>query len=164
MRRALLATLFGAQVLCTTLASAGAPSLNEDCRIGNRPIQVRYESSTPVFAQARQSSSSSPPVIFVNPEVYFVGRETQQWLYERQCVHIQRNHAVLREGEKGLRLEDEELADCTALTAMTTGSTPNRSLRAAIESDMQRVTQDETRWRQVLPGPRRRISFQRCPG
>ncbi len=38
-----------------------------------------------------------------------------------------------------------------------------RTLRVSIESDMERVLRED-RWRQVLPGPQRRILFDKCPG
>ena len=171
MRHAVGGLLLAAWICCATPATAGVPSLNEDCRDrNNRPVPVRYDTSVSVFAEARParpgSSGAAPVIIHVNPDVYFVGRQTQQWLYRRQCVHILENHSVVRDGEKGLRLADEEQADCAALAAVAgPSSSPasSRAVRASIESDMQRASRDD-KWHRLLPGPQRRISLERCAG
>jgi hypothetical protein len=170
MRYAVDGLLLAAWICCATLATAGVPSLDENCRDGNnRPVPVRYDTGVSVFAEARLarpgSPSTAPVIIHVNPDVYFVGRETQQWLYQRQCVHIRQNHSVVRDGERGLRLADEEQADCAALAVagLSSSASSSRALRASIESDMQRASRDG-KWHRLLPGPQRRISLDRCPG
>ncbi|MEX8520649.1 MAG: hypothetical protein AB3X44_19255 [Leptothrix sp. (in: b-proteobacteria)] len=142
---------------------AAVASLDEDCRDhNNRAIPIKYDRAATVFAEARVGYSG--PVIVINPNVYFVGRQTQQWLYQRQCVHIQQGHSVVREGEKGMLLADEESADCGALTAVAAQfSSSARTLRAAIESDVQRAIRDGN-WRWLFTGPQRRISLDKCPG
>lgn len=166
-------------------AFAGAPQLEDTCRDRDkRPVPIIYTASgTRFFAEAsvvpateRQAALERgvPPVaIRVNPELYFLGQRTQQWLYLRQCVHIQEEHPIARLGESALNPLHEEQADCMALEQLVNspakGSSPSssisssmrRTVRASIESDMDRVLR-ENRWNQVLPGPQRRISFDRC--
>ncbi|WP_372528467.1 hypothetical protein [Piscinibacter sp.] len=163
---------------CLVPAFAGAPLLNETCLDReNKPVPTRYDpAATRFFAEARVLSATErreglekgvpPAAIYVNPELYFLGQQTQQWLFLRQCIHIQRDHLIAKAGERGLRPEDEEQADCLALRELTRSpsqSSSMRTLRASIESDMERVLRED-RWRQVLPGPQRRISFDKCPG
>jgi hypothetical protein len=146
-------------------AVAGAPMLRETC-VGadKQPVPTRYDAAaTRFFAEARIVARGMPPVaIFVNPDRYFLGERTQQWLYQRQCVHIQQGHRIAFEGERGLQPEDEEKADCEGLRTLIQAEPPAaRMLRQSIESDMQRVLR-ENRWPQVLPGPQRLIAFDRC--
>ena len=170
--------LMAALSCCHLWALAGAPALDETCRDKDgQPVPTRYDpAATPHFAQARvlpmaqraEGLMKGIPLaaIHVNPERYFLGQRTQQWLYLRECVHIQREHPIARAGERGLRPEHEEEADCLALLDLAKSprqTSSLRTLRVAIESDMERVLR-EGRWRLVLPGPQRRISFDKCPG
>lgn len=165
---------------CMASALAGAPQLDETCRDRDmRPVPIIYTASgTRFFAEAsvvpaaeRQAARERglPPVaIRVNPELYFLGQRTQQWLYLRQCVHIQQDHPIARLGERALTPLDEEQADCMAFQQMvnspvkgSSSTAPMSMVQASIESDMDRVLR-ENRWNKVLPGPQRRISFDRC--
>jgi len=161
-------------VLLLSQAQAGAPVLDEVCRDWeNRPVKNVYDSSLQVFAEVRpvpQREQSiamerglSPYVIHINPELYYLGRYTQQWLYLRQCAHIRERHAVIQEGIRGLRIEDEQQADCQAIRAMRTDQdTPVTSRQIySIERDIERLLR-ENRWSQVLAGPQRRISLESC--
>jgi hypothetical protein len=133
---------------------------------------TKYDGGRRLFAEVEQLPSHerreaaerglSEFVIVVNPERYFLGRWTQQWLYLRQCAHISERHPVATEGLRGLQIRDEEAADCWAVRRLIEG--PNRlstSTLYAIERDMERVMK-EGRWDEVLPGPRRRISLSAC--
>jgi hypothetical protein len=154
-------------------AFAGAPSLDENCHDkSNRRVPTRYDvAATNYFAEARVDGQSA--AIYINPDRYFLGQRTQQWLYQRQCVHIQKDHAIAKPddrgqkpGERAPKPEDEEEADCLAMREMANSPAQGssvRTLRAAVESDMERVLKED-RWRQVMPGPQRRISFDKCPG
>jgi hypothetical protein len=137
--------------------------------MGGQRIPTRYETTGRYFAEARKGvRGESGVVILVNPDRYFLGQRTQQWLYLRQCAHIYQRHAIVENGERALKLEDEESADCVALRELINNPSPpgasQSMLRAAIESDMDRLLRDESRWRQVLPGPLRRVSFNGCKG
>jgi len=154
--------LMTALIVLASPAYAGSPMLSEGCGAGGR-ILTRYDpSATRQFAEARRNGGTI--TIFVNPERYFLGQRTQQWLYQRQCVHVQGNHAVVNSG-RDLRLEDEVQADCQALRQMlmTNDQGSSKTLRISIEGDMERVLR-EGRWSQVLPGPQRKVLFDRCPG
>lgn len=150
-------------------ALAGAPSLDENCHdTSNRRVPTRYDvAATNYFAEARVDGLSA--TIYINPDRYFLGQRTQQWLYQRQCVHIQKGHAIARPGERTPstpKPEDEVEADCLAMREMANSPAQGSSIRtsrAAVESDMERVLKED-RWRQVMPGPQRRISFDKCPG
>lgn len=150
-----------AWLVLSTPAWAGAPQLSETCRgRDNQPVPSRYDAKARYFAEAQPR----PPLILINPEIYFIGRQTQQWLYLRQCVHLQRQHAILQSGERGLSLDDEEKADCGAaqelLKSGAFGSN-TRTLLYSIESDIERALKQD-RWRQLLPGPQRRIALSAC--
>jgi len=168
------AVVFLVLTLLTSFAAiAGAPELNEKCQDrGGKRVRAVYDPSKQFFAQARLIPSSerrsaeerglSQYVIYVNPERYFLGRETQQWLYTRQCAHIVLEHPVVRQGERGLNLRDEVEADCWAVREMSSGrSQLSRSAIYSIERDMERVIR-ENRWSEVLPGPKRRINLSSC--
>lgn len=158
-----------ALVLIPTSAIAGAPAIEETCRDKNGasiPTQVdlrqRYFALA-AKAPARGSTPSSGAglVIYINPERTYLGRQTQQWLYLRQCAHIVDRHQVLFQGEQSLNIRDEEAADCWAAKMLTTSAGSSRVLYS-IESDMDRLAREPDRWREVLPGPQRRISFSSC--
>lgn len=157
-------------------AHAGAPQLDETCRgRDNQPVPTRYDPNARFFAEARIAPAAEreaaarrgvPLVaIHINPEIYFIGRQTQQWLYLRQCVHLQKQHRILQSGERGLSLDEEEAADCGAAQALTRSAPPGtntRTLFYSIESDIERALKLD-RWRQLLPGPQRRIVLANCP-
>ena len=156
-------------LLSTSSAIAGAPALNETCRdrSGLRVVTV-YETTRQYFAQAlpmRRSEQAaarqrglSPSAIYVNPSLYFLGRQTQQWLFFRQCVHIQQGHRIVQDGVRALNMRDEEQADCLAARMM--GAT-SRTLYS-IERDMERALREKDGWNRVLPGPKRRIALSSC--
>lgn len=162
MKHALVWCLLAGLGCCGSVAKAGAPDIKEGCRDRQgREVRVRYDSRFETFAEARLGPPG-PAVIYINPDVYFVGSETQQWLYERQCIHIQRDDPVIRDGERGLKLEDEERVDCLALKVMTDQRPSSaRTLRSSIESDIGRAMKED-KWRRLLPGPPRRVLLQRC--
>jgi len=150
-------------------AFGGAPALEETCRDReNLQVITRYESSRRPFAVAVQlppkevRKGESPYVIYVNSEIYFLGWETQQWLYLRQCAYIFHGRLAGEEGVRDVDIRDEENADCWAVRKMSqTKSFSSRTLYA-IERDIERVIIKEQRWPQVLPGPERRISLSMC--
>lgn len=154
-------------------ALAGAPMLRENCLSARgQPVPIRYDVTIRFFAEARVIQASEraaaaergvpPAAIVVNPERYFLGERTQQWLYQRQCVHIQQGHRIAIHGEPALEPAEEEKADCEGLRVLTKGDPAAvRMLRLSIESDLQRVLR-ENRWSQVLPGPPRVVAFDRC--
>jgi hypothetical protein len=150
-------------------AFAGSPELKETCLgLDRQRVPTRYETAGQYFAEARMGTrGETATVIYINPDRYFLGQRTQQWLYLRQCAHIQLRHAIVNGGERALRLENEERADCVAFSNLVKDPSQGASagmLRASIESDMDRLLKEERMWRQVLPGPVRRISFDRCSG
>lgn len=154
-------------VLCfsVNLAFAGAPRLDETCvDRDKRPVPTRYETSKRPFAAAarppvRKSESQSPYVIYVNPDIYFLSGETQQWLYLRQCVQIQADRVVDPDNSRGINIADEEDADCLAAREMLKIKGSQRMLYS-IERDIERI--DERRWSQVLYGPVRRVPLAKC--
>ncbi len=162
-----LATIAAMLLMHAGTASAGAPSLTERCQVDKRDVSPRYDATaTRYFAEARRSGNVME--IVVNPTIYYLGQRTQQWLFLRQCVHLKMNHEIVLGGERALRIEQELEADCQAMRDLAgsatakeaIGSSP-RTLRVSIESDMERLLRDK-QWSAVLPGPQRRISFDKC--
>lgn len=154
-------------LLSASSAIAGAPDLKGTCRDQQRrQVVTVYDGTRQYFAQAismrrgeqtARRREQSPFVIYVNPNFYFLGSQTQQWLYLRQCAHIQEGHRIVEDGVRALNMQDEVQADCAAARAL------HASVRTlyAIERDMDRALR-EGRWDKVLPGPRRRISLKSC--
>ena len=176
LRESLIFMLLGMSWVAAALA--GTPDLDDNCSTDQGRVVVRYDpAATRYFAEARvvppeersEAQRRNVPVlsIVVNPTLYFLGQRTQQWLFLRQCVHIQQRHRIAERGERALLPEDEERADCQALSAMIDRGLGQGSTRGAlvlaIESDMERVA-GMGRWREVLPGPARRIALGKCPG
>ena len=125
-------------------------------------VPVQYDGSRRYFAEAGLPRGSMPRssvvyVIYINPERTYLGRQTQQWLYLRQCAHINDQHKVVTAGASALSIRDEEAADCSAARRISPEGLSSKTLYG-IESDMGRVVR-EGRWGEVLPGPERRISF-----
>ena len=129
------------------------------CVVRPRWWGVASQEMAPSRAVPRKLLFSS---IVVNPERYYLGRWTQQWLYLRQCAHVNEGHPIATEGLRGLRIRDEEEADCWAARHLMQG-TKKLSTRTlySIERDMERVVKED-RWDEVLPGPQRRISLSSC--
>ena len=105
----------------------------------------------------------SPYYIVINPERYYLGQDTQIWLYYRQCAHIQQQHSIVREDPRKPDIQDEQEADCLAIKAMESDPDIHFSKRLidSIERDIERLIR-EKRWSEVLTGPQRRISLRRC--
>lgn len=169
----LFGLLFGVVLLVIftfSYVQAGAPQIRERCQDPDgRQIPTRYDSSLPVFAEAQRlpreerRNNKSEYIIVINPELYYLSRDTQIWLYRRQCAHIQQRHRVVSGGEKALNIRDEQQADCLAIRAMELDKKISLSSRQvdAIERDIERLTR-KNRWGEVFAGPQRRISFKRC--
>ena len=102
--------------------------------------------------------------IVVNPERYFIGNWTQQWLYLRQCAHINLAHPIRDEGDKGFNFDDEESADCWAVNRLREDPLEqgfsDRALRD-IERDIAYVVKKGL-WRELLPGPERPVDLMAC--
>ena len=163
--------LIAYSILTCAIASGGAPALQETCYdTSNMKVATIYDPYVQVFAEVRRLPKSeripasqagvSSYMIYVNPERYYLGRQTQQWLYQRQCVHIIRGHAVAQSGLRGLNIKDEEVADCQAARDMSNAGLSSRDLYS-IERDIERIAR-EGLWNQVLPGPQRRVSLSSC--
>lgn len=147
---------------------AGAPPLAEfSCSdIKGARIQTRVDPRQRYFATAASASRGSSSAgnvyeIRINPERTYLGKATQEWLYLRQCAHIRERHEVLK-GERGFALRDEEDADCRAVHELMKKSGGSPRILYSIESDMERVLKDPNRWREVLPGPQRRVLLSSC--
>ncbi len=151
-------------LLCSQ-ALAGAPPIAEfTCGDIRARVQTRADPRQRYFAVA--SSVLTGPLagtyeIRVNPERTYLGKATQEWLYLRQCAHIVQRHGVLT-GEQSYKLRDEEDADCWAVRELVKKSGGSPRILYSIESDMDRVLNDATRWREVLPGPQRRVLLSNC--
>jgi hypothetical protein len=161
----LLLACFSVWLLLGSPANAGAPALDETCQLRGAKVPTQYNVSQKYFAEAGPLRSSMQRtdrvyVIYINPERTFLGRQTQQWLYLRQCAHIVAGHRVISAGERGLTIQDEEAADCWAAREISQGGSASKTLYG-IESDMERLVRDG-RWSEVLPGPERRISLVSC--
>lgn len=146
---------------------AGAPSVGEySCgETKGARVQTRVDPRQRYFAVAGQAFTGSTPTnayeIRINPERTYLGKATQEWLYLRQCAHINLRHEVLR-GEQGRKLRDEEEADCWAVQELIKKSGTSSRILYSIESDMERVVNNAERWREVLPGPPRRVQLSSC--
>jgi hypothetical protein len=154
-------------LLMAAPAFAGAPPLAEfSCDIKGARVQTRVDPRQRYFATASpvltgSTASSNSFEIRVNPERTYLGKATQEWLYLRQCAHIMDRHDVVK-GEQGLKLRDEEDADCRAVQELMKKSGGSPRILYSIESDMERVLNDPNRWREVLPGPQRRVQLSSC--
>jgi hypothetical protein len=151
---------------------AGSPILSVSQCLDSQAnaVEVRFRGGLRGFAVVRKEKESpspdeSPYVIYVNPDLYYLSRDTQEWLYQRQCAHIKQNHEVIHKRSSRLNIDDEREADCIAVHLMLSDSERNLSSREfySIERDIERVVR-ENRWSDVLPGPERRISLQSCLG
>lgn len=152
---------------------AGAPTIEETCRdSNNRPVTTRYSSSSRLFAEVRRLSPEeqrlaaergiSTYLIYINPDRYYLGRQTQQWLYLRQCAYIQKGHDIGTSGLRSINIRNEEIVDCFAMRALSRAN-PQISSRTAyaIERDIERAIA-KGRWGEILPGPQRRVSLTSC--
>jgi hypothetical protein len=170
-----LVFLGGVLLVISTVSyvQGGAPQIREECQSPDgRVIRTIYDSNLPVFAEARmldngqwqedEKMGGSPYVIAINPELYYLGKYTQIWLYRRQCAHIQENHNVVRD-RRALNIRDEQQADCLAIRAMQSDPNISFSIRqvSSIERDIERLIRNK-QWNNVLAGPQRRISLKRC--
>jgi len=154
-------------------ANAGAPSIEDICvdQKGRRVMTV-YQPSRGAFAEAKPLPKSernsaterglSTYAIYVDPERYYLSRLSQRWLFLRQCAHIWSNNDILYKGESGLNIDQEEEADCWAVSELLKrDSRATTKTLYAIERDIERAA-EEGRWREILPGPKRRIKVSSC--
>jgi hypothetical protein len=153
-------------LLMCSQALAGAPAIEETCRGANGGrVQTQVDLRQRYFALAGPvltgPLAGNAYVIYINPERTYLGRSTQQWLYLRQCAHINERHPVLK-GEQALNIRDEEAADCWAVRELLKTSGSSSRILYSIESDMDRLLSDVNRWREVLPGPQRRVLLSSC--
>lgn len=138
---------------------AGSLKLQVTCHDSeDRLVEARYEPSRPFFAEAVEVRGGAY-AIYINPTLYYLGNDTQQWLYLRQCAHINENTVGV--SARRLTIGDEEEADCWAVKELKKQSQVSSRTLYAIERDMERVVR-EKRWKEVLPGPPRRISLLSC--
>lgn len=157
-------------ILSIAYVQAGSPRIGKLSKdsIG-REIKIEYDSNMSVFAEARLRSGSNindkNPQYFValNPELYYLGRYTQIWLYLRQCVHIRQNHDIIRHANRELNIHEEQIADCLAIEEMKLDRDYHLSIRQidAIERDIERIIKNN-QWRDVFAGPERRIYLRHC--
>lgn len=153
-------------LLCFEVLAGAPPVAEYTCDIKGTRVQTRVDPRQRYFATAGPHFVGSNPIgsfeIRVNPERTYLGKATQEWLYLRQCAHISERHEVVVKGEQGLKLRDEEDADCRAVQELMKKSGSSPRILYSIESDMERVLNDPNRWREVLPGPQRRVQLSSC--
>jgi hypothetical protein len=165
--RSLLALIAVSLLLCGH-ATAGAPDIEPNCVDRNeRRVPAEFNFRQQFFAVAAPARTgplaASAFVIYINPERTYLGRQTQQWLYLRQCAYIAEQPQMVRgeRVEQGVNLRQEEGADCWAVRELLKGG-KSPSILYSIENDMDRLTRDADRWREVLPGPQRRVMLSSC--
>lgn len=169
----LLAVLLPA-ILTFSKVQAGAPEIRIECEDPDGiPVRTEYDSNLPVFAEARmlprgewrvaKSRGLSLYYIVINPERYYLGRYTQNWLYRRQCARIQMKREQISERHRQPNISEEQKADCMAVKAMQKDDSIRFSQRTidSIERDIERLIRSK-RWGEVLAGPQRRISLKQC--
>jgi len=156
-------------LILPSISIAGSPvlRLGECTDSHDQLVRFEYREGLPQFAVTRRAESQpgpeeSPFVIYINPELFYLGNLTQIWLYQRQCAHIKENHALIHTSSSRIDMEEEERADCIAVRLMLE-QRPNLGERDiySIERDMNRVNR-ENKWREVLPGRERNISLRSC--
>lgn len=145
---------------------AGAPPL-EGCKDReSRPIPTDYDDRLASFAKViiNPSNGGEEYVIKVNPTHYYLSRETQQWLYLRQCAHIQLSHQVMRTTNNETNLREEKEADCWAIRTMLTDRKFYFSERgiSKIQRDIEKLERDRQRWQEIFGGLRRRVYTNEC--
>jgi hypothetical protein len=131
-----------------------------------RPVPTEYDERLPSFAQVvvEPSDKGERYVIVVNPTHYYLSRETQQWLYFRQCAHIQMDHHTIRTQNEEPNLREEREADCWAIERMLFDEKYRFTERSIskIQRDIQELEESRERWQDVFGGPRRRVYTYDC--
>jgi len=146
---------------------AGEPPLKGCEDLKNEPVPTEYDKRLPSFAKVvvHRSDRGERYIIVVNPTHYYLSRETQQWLYLRQCAHIRLGHDyALHAQNEEPNLREEREADCWAITTMLEDKKYGFSERgiSKIQRDIDELEKNSERWRDVFGGPRRRVYTYDC--
>lgn len=147
-------------------AYAGAKPLNGCIDPGGHPVKTKYNKRLPSFADVsiKKTRTGEQFIIVVNPVHYFLSRETQQWLYFRQCAHIHLNHETIRVKNSEPNLREERKADCWAIEHMLKDKKLRFSKRgiSKIQRDIKEIERNRERWKDIFGGPRRRVYTHEC--
>ena len=151
-------------ILVSQRAQAGAPPLEGCENREHQPIPTVYEPDLRTFAKVEiiKEGDKQRYEIQVNPTYYYLSRESQQWLYLRQCANIHLDHQAMRFQSARPNLREERAADCWAIKHMSENKQFHFSERTVrtIERDLERMNAEQ--WEQVFGGPRRRTDLSRC--
>lgn len=160
-------SLFIFDLMDSIALAGGAPPLKGCEDLKNNPVPTEYDRRLPSFAKVvvNRSGKHEKYIIVVNPSHYYLSRETQQWLYLRQCAHIRLKHdyALHAKNEKP-NLREEREADCWAITRMLKDKQYRFSERgiSKIQRDIEDLARSSERWRDIFGGPRRRVYTYDC--
>ena len=147
-------------------AYAGAPQLEGCTDNQGRHVPTQTDPRLESFAKVKITRSSTEDfyTILVNPTHYYLSRETQQWLYFRQCAHIKLNHQSIRVKDESQNLREERDADCWAIMEMLQNEQFNFRERqiAKIKKDIELLERERERWQDVFGAPRRNTYTYEC--
>jgi hypothetical protein len=148
------------------VALAGAPRLGECRDPQNRVVRTEYDTNLRVYAKVLVSPASgnrSPYTIQVNPTHYYLSRETQQWLFYRQCGRINLKQRSIQQPNVRISVHEETAADCWAIRYMVNEKRliTTRNIDR-INRDIEMLERDSNRWRAIFGARRSRVSTMEC--
>jgi len=149
----------------TKFAHAGAPRL-KDCYIfeGNERVDQEYRENLETFAEInpRRSGQGVKYTILVNPTHYYLSRETQQWLFYRQCGRINLKHNSIKDKSLRISVQEERDADCWAINQMIKERLISHRQIGRIKDDIYEIEPDIKRWHAIFGGRRSRVLTSEC--
>ena len=107
---------------------------------GEMLVEAVMDESLEGFARAEvRDESPEHFMIRVNPYRYSYGRDMMQWLFYRQCAHIELGHALHMIGTPEANVPEEIQADCWATRAITSMSKLGYRILQNIDRDLKRM-------------------------
>lgn len=150
----------------TKLVYAGAPRLGECIdKEQNQRVALKHKENLKTYADvvAKRSEGKTKYTIRVNPTHYYLSRETQQWLFYRQCGRINQKHKSIKDAKARISLQEEREADCWAIDYMVNVK-KLISVRNIdrINRDIDMLERSSERWRAIFGSRRSRVSTSEC--
>jgi len=145
---------------------AGAPRLGECIdKEQNRPVEILHQENLKTYADVifRKSGGKTNYIIRINPTHYYLSRETQQWLFYRQCGRINQKQNSIKDAQARISLHEEREADCWAIDYMVNVEklmTVRQIER--INRDIEMLERNSERWRAIFGARRSRVSTSEC--
>lgn len=147
---------------------AGAARL-EDCYIfegdeRKERVDMVYRDNLETFAEINTKDSGQVVkyTILVNPTHYYLSRETQQWLFYRQCGRINLKHDSINDKNLRISVQEERDADCWAINQMIKERLVSSRQIGRIKDDIYEIEPDIERWHAIFGGRRSRVLTSEC--